>query len=138
MPFMAKNQMNHQESGTENLQKLTSKPGPLLPKPVLWFKPSQLYLINIPLIIVTLGLTLHIFQLNITLNLFHIQTQLQSNQMMVMKSTIYYNYFTQNIMKIFQMLKSRCFRIDQWSPLLQSFIESIMCCFTKKEEIMFQ
>ena len=29
---MVKNQMNHQDSGTANLQKLTSNPGPLLPK----------------------------------------------------------------------------------------------------------
>ena len=37
-PFMANNQMNHQESGIDNLQHITSNPGPLLQKPVLQFQ----------------------------------------------------------------------------------------------------
>ena len=37
---MLKNQLIHQESGTTNLQNITSKPVPLLLKPVLWFQLS--------------------------------------------------------------------------------------------------
>ena len=92
--FMMKNQMIHQESGTANLQHLTSNPGPLLPKPVLWFQISQEDLIIMPLIMVTLRFTLHSSQLNITLNLFHIQTPPQSNKLMMIKCTISWNYST--------------------------------------------
>ena len=35
------NQMNHQESGADNLQQINSNPGPLLPTLALWFQISR-------------------------------------------------------------------------------------------------
>ena len=64
------NQLSHQESGTYNLQKLTSNTGTLLPTPALWFQVSWVDFIIMPLKIVMLRFTLHIFQFNLTLNLF--------------------------------------------------------------------
>ena len=75
---------------------------------------------------------------NLTLYLFHIQTPLQSNQLMTMKWTIYWNYSTKNIMVIFWMLNSICFRLYCWMPFLQNFIQSLLCCFIKTKELMFQ
>ena len=99
--------MSHQESGTANLQNLNSNPVPLLPKPFLSFKLSWGDLIIMSLIMVMLRFTLHIFQFNLTLNIFHIQTPLQSNQLMMMKWNISCNYSTENMMMIFWMLNSR-------------------------------
>ena len=73
-----------QESVTANLQQLASNPGPLLPKPVLWFHLSWGDLIILSLIMVMLRFVIHIFQLNLTLNLFQIQTPLQSIQWVLM------------------------------------------------------
>ena len=78
---------------------------------------------------VMLRFTLKSVQLNITMNLLQIQTPLQSKKFMMMKWTIYYNYSTNNMMMIFCMLNYRCFRLEQWSPLLQSFIQSLLCFF---------
>ena len=128
---MVKNQMNHQESVTDNIQQLTSNPGHLLPKPVLWFQLSWGGLIIMIFIIVILSFTLHSFHLNQTLNLFQIQTPLQSNKSMMMKWTISCNYSTHNMMKIFWILTSRCFRIEWWLPLLKNFIQYLLCCFIK-------
>ena len=85
---------------------------------------------------VMLRFTLQSFQLNLNLNLFQIQTPLQLNQLMIMKWTIYWNYFIKNTMKIFWVLTSICFRLDCWSPLLQNCIQSILCCFINMEEQM--
>ena len=71
-------------------------------------------LITMPLIIVMLRFTLQIFQLNLTLNQFQIQTPLRLNQLMMMKCIISWNSFIQNMMKIFWMLTSRCFKLDWW------------------------
>ena len=138
MPFMVKNQMNHQESGTANLQKLTSNPGPLLPTPALWFQLSWGDLIIMPWIMVMLRFILKIFQFNLTLNMFKIHTPLRLNQSTMMKWTISWNSSTQNIMHILWMLTSRCFRLDWWSPLLQNFIQSLLYYFIKTEEKMLQ
>ena len=48
------NQMNHQNNGTSNLRQLTSNPGPILPKPTLWFQLSWGDLIITPSIMVML------------------------------------------------------------------------------------
>ena len=85
-----------------------------------------------------LRFTLQIFQLNITLNLFHIQTQLLSNQLMIIKWTISCNYYTQNMMIIFWMLTSRCVRLDWWLLILHNCIHSILCCFRNMEKQMLQ
>ena len=69
-PFMVKNQTTHQNSGKDNLQNINSNPGPLTPKPVLWFQLLWRDWIITPLVMVILRFTLHIFQLNLTLNLF--------------------------------------------------------------------
>ena len=87
---------------------------------------------------VMLRFTLHSFQLNLTLDMFHIQTPLQSNQFMIMKWTISWNYSTQNTMKIFWVLTYRCFRLDLWSPLIQHFIQSLLSCFINTEEQILQ
>ena len=118
-----------------HLWKLTSNPGPLLPEPTLWFQISWGNLIIMPQIMVIL---LQTFQLTLAITSFHIQTPLLSNQLMIMKWIISWNYSTQNMMMIFQMLTSRCFKLDWWSPLLQSFIKYLLCCFTKTEERMLQ
>ena len=119
-------QLRHQESVTANLQKLTSNPGPLLPITVLWFQLSWGDLIILPLIMVMLRFTLQSFQFNITINMLQIQTPLQSNQFMMIKCTIYWDYSNHNMMKIFWMLISRCFRRYWWSPLLQN-LNSLYC-----------
>ena len=36
------------------------------------------------------------------------------------------------------MLTSRCFKTDRWSPLLQDFIQYLMCYFTKTKERILQ
>ena len=43
---------------------------------------------------------LQIFQLNLTLNMFQIQTTLRSNQFMMMKCTISWDYFIKNMINI--------------------------------------
>ena len=136
-PFVLTNQLIHQDSGTSNLQQLTSNPGPILPTPALWFQLSWGYLIIMQLIMAMLRFTLQIFHLNITLNLLQIQKTLRSNQLMIMKWTIYWNYSTHNMTMIFWMLTSRCFRLDRWSPLLKNFIQSLLCCFINMGEQMF-
>ena len=84
-PFMVKKQMNHQWSGSDNLQQLTSNPGTLLPTPSLWFQISWEDLIIIQLIMVMLKFTHQIFQLNITLNQSQIPTPLRLIQMVMIK-----------------------------------------------------
>ena len=42
------------------------------------------------------------------------------------------------MMMIFYMLTSRCFKLDWWSPLLQNFIQYLLCYFIKTEERMLQ
>ena len=74
--------------------------------------------------------------LNLSLNLFQIQKPLWSNQLMMMKLTISWNYSTQNMMMIFLILTFRRFRFDWGSPLLQNFIQSIMCFQMNIEEQM--
>ena len=64
-------------------------------------------LIIIPLIMVVLRFTLHVLHLNLPLNLFQIRTPHQSNQVMIMKCTISWNYSTQDMMMLFWMLTSR-------------------------------
>ena len=113
--------MSHQESGTANLQNLNSNPVPLLPKPFLSFKLSWGDLIIMSLIMVMLRFTLHIFQFNLTLNIFHIQTPLQSNQLMMMKWNISCNSSTHSMMMIFLMLTFICFRLDWWLPLFKIY-----------------
>ena len=66
------------------------------------------------LIMVMLRFTLHSFQLNWTLNIFQIKKPLRLNQLMMMKWTIYWNYFTQKNMNIFCVLTYRWFRLDWW------------------------
>ena len=131
MPFVVMIKIIHQESGSANLQKLTLNPVPLQPKPVLWFQLSWRDLIIMPFIMVIFRFTLNSFHFNITLNLYQIQKPLESNQLLMIEWTISWNYSTQNTMMIFCMLTSVCFRIDYWSPLLQSFIQSLLCCFIK-------
>ena len=111
-PFMVMNKVTHQEIVISNLQKIITNPGPLLPKPVLWFWLSWVDLIIMPLIIVMLRFTLNSINLNLPLNLFQILTQLKSNQFIMMKWTISYNYSTQIMMVLFWMLTFRCFRLD--------------------------
>ena len=112
MPVMVTNQLIHQESGKDNLQQLTSNTGCLPPKPVLRFHILWVDLITIPLIMVMLSFTLQSFHSNLTLNMFQIQTPLISNQLMMMKWTISWNYSTHNTMMVFWILTSRSFRID--------------------------
>ena len=130
-PFMVMNQMNHQNSGTSNLHNIISNPVPLLPKPTLWFQLSWGDLIIMSLIMVMFRFPLQSLQLSLTLNQFQIHTPLQLNQLMMMKWIISWNYYTQNMMKIFWMLISRCFNLEWLLPLLQNFIQSLLCCFIK-------
>ena len=69
------------------------------------------------------------FPVNLTPNKFQIQTPLLLNQLMMMEWNISCNYSTQNIMKTFWMLTSRCFMLYWWLPLLQNFIQFLLCCF---------
>ena len=85
-----------------------------------------------------LKFTLQSFRFSLTLNQFHIQTPLQLNQLMIMIWIISWNYSIHNTMEIFWMFTSRCFKLDWWSPLLQKFIQYLLCCFIKTEERMFQ
>ena len=70
MTCMVMNQMIHQEIVTSNINKFTSKPVTLLPKPVLWFWISWGDLIIIPLIMVMLRFSLQSIHLNLPLTLF--------------------------------------------------------------------
>ena len=135
---MAMNQMNHQENVTTNLQNITSNPVPLLPTPELWLQISWGDLIIMPLIMVMFKFTVQMFWLNSNLNQLHIHTPLRLNQLMMMKCIIFWNSFIQNTIKIFWMLTSRCFKLDWWSPLLQYFIQSLLCCFINTEKRIFQ
>ena len=132
--FMVVNQMNHREVVTANLQNLTSTTGPLLQKTALWFQLSWGGIIIMPLIMVMLKFPLQSFQLSLTLYQFQIQTPLRSNQLVVMKWIISCNSSIENMMKIFFIFTSRFFKLDWWSPLLQNFIQSILCCFINMEE----
>ena len=62
--------LNHQESGTSNIQKINSNPEPLIPTLALYVELSWEDLIVMPLIMVMLSFTLQSLQLNLTLNLF--------------------------------------------------------------------
>ena len=123
---MVKKKTNYQESGTANIQNITSNQGPLIPKPALWLHLSWVDLIYMPLIIVMLRFTLHSFQLNLSLGLFHIHTTLWLNKLIMMKRTISRNSYTHNMIKIFWMLIFRCFRLDWWLLLLQ-ILYSLYC-----------
>ena len=127
------NQLSHQESVTANLQQLTSNPVPLLLKPVLWFQLSWVYLIIMTLVMLVFRFTLQSSYLNLTLDIFQIQTPLRSNQFMMMKWTISWNFSTHNMMNIFWVLTSRCFSYYWWLPLLQNIIQSLLCCFINME-----
>ena len=135
---MVMNQTNHQNIGAANLQQITSNKGPPLTIPPLWFQLSWVYLIIMPLIMFMLSFTHQIYQLNLTLNQFQIQTPLRLNQFMMMKWIISWNYYIQNMIKTLCMLTSRWSKIDWWSPLLQNFIQSLLCFFINMEERMFQ
>ena len=135
---MVKNQMNHQDSGTSKHQRIHSNPVPLLSTPDLWFHLSRGDSIIMSLVMVVLRFILQSFQFNLTLNMFQIHTPLRLNKLVMMKWTISWNSSTQNTMKIFWILKYRCFRLDCFSHLLQNFIQSILCCFINMEKIMFQ
>ena len=135
---MVMNQMNHQYNGTSNLQNLTSNPVPLLPKPTLRFQLSWGDLIIVPLIMVMLKLPLRSFQLILTLNQFQIQTPLRLNQLIMMKCIISCNYSINNMMKIFWMFTSRCFKLDWWLHLFKNFIQYLLCSFINMEEQMLQ
>ena len=87
---------------------------------------------------VKLRFILYSFRFNITLNLFRIHAPLRSNQFMIIECTIFRNSSTHDMMMIFLMLTSRCFRLDWWLPLLQKFIQSLLCSFIKMEELMLQ
>ena len=132
------NQQNRKESGTANLQQFTSNPGPLPPTSLIWFQLSRGDLIIMPLIMVVLIFTLKSFHLNLTLNMFQIHIPLRLNQLMMMNWTVFWDSSTQNMTKIFWMLTSRCFRIDWWLPLLQNFIQYLLCCFINTEESILQ
>ena len=64
------------------------------------------------------------------------QTPLQLNQLMMIKWIISWNYSTHNMMTIFYMLTSRCFKNDRWLLLLQRFLQYILCCFIKAGDQM--
>ena len=132
---MVTNKDNHQENGTSNLQNITSNIGPLLPEPTLWFQISWGNLTIMPSIIVIL---LQTSQLSLTTTPLQIQEKLQLSQLMMMKWIISWNYSTNNMMTIFYMLTSRYFKLDWWLPLLQNFIQYILCCFIKMEEQKLQ
>ena len=137
-PFMVINQINHQESGASNLQRLTSNLWPLLPTPALWFQLSWGDLVIMLLIMVMFKFTLHIFQLNLNPNQFQIQTPLQLNQLMIIKWIIFWNYSIQNMMSIIWMLTSRCFKLHWCLTLLQDFIQSLLWSFINTEEQILQ
>ena len=82
---MAINQTNNHESGTANLQQLTSNTEPLFPKQFLWFQISWGDLIIMSLMMMMLKFQLQSFQLSLTLNQFQIQTPIRINQLMIMK-----------------------------------------------------
>ena len=135
---MVMNQMKHQDNGSANLRHLTSNPGPLLPTPALCFQLSWGDLIIMPLIMVMLKFPIHSFQLILNLNQFQIQTPLRLNQLLIMRWIISWNSFIQNMMNIFWMLTSRCFKLDWWFPLLQNCIQYLLCFFVNMEEKMLQ
>ena len=136
MPFMVTNQLIHQESGRSNLQQITSKPRPILPKSILWFQLSWGYLSIIPLIMVMLRFTLQSFHLNLTLYMLHIQTPIRSNKLTMMKWNISWNSSTKKTMMIFWMLTSRWFRLYWCSNLLKKFIWYLLCCFINMDDIL--
>ena len=131
-------QMNHQESGTANLHQINSNTRPILQKSALWFQISQGELIIMPLIILMLKSPPQSFQLNSTLNPSQIQTPLRLNQLMMMKWTICWNSSINKTMNIFWMLTSIWFKLDWLTPLLQNFIQSLLCCFIKMDEKVLQ
>ena len=135
---MVKNQVNRQYSLTANLQHHISNLGPLIPETYLWFQLSWGDLIIIPLIMVMLRCTLQNFHLNLTLNLLQIQTPIPLNQLVMVKCAISFNSSTQSMIKIFWVLTSRLFVIYRWLPLLQNFIQYLLCCFINMEEQMLQ
>ena len=135
---MVTNQLIHQESGTSNLHHFTSNPGPLLPKPALWFHLSWVDLIIMTLIMSMYIFNLQNFQLNITMNLFQIRTPLRSNQLMMMKWTIYFNCSNHNMIMILWIMNSILFRINWWRIHIQNDTQSLLCYFINKEKQMLQ
>ena len=135
---MVKNQTNHQESGTCNLQKLTSNTGPLIPSKSIWFQLSREDLIIMPFIILILRFTLHSFYLNLTINMFHIKRLLLLNQLMIVKRAISWNSNINNTMKTFWVLTSRWFRLDWCWHFPEKKLKSILYCFITMEELMLQ
>ena len=85
---------------------------------------------------VMLRFNLQSLYLNLTLNLFQIQITLRWNKLMTMKWTIPWNSSTQNAMMIFWIMTSRYLGLYYWSPLLQNFIQPLLCCFINMEEKM--
>ena len=128
----------HQESGTDNLQQSTSNNVPLLPKLVLWFQPLQRNLIIMPLIMVILRFNHHNIHINLPLTLFQIQTPLQSNKLMTMKRTNFWNYSTKSMIMIFWVLNSVQFKLDYWLLLPYKFIQYLLFCFINMEETMLE
>ena len=134
MLFIVIKQLIHQESGPDNLHQFSLNAGPLLPKPALWFWISQGDLIIMALIMVILIFNLQSIHLNLPLTLFQIRTTLQSNKLIMLKLTNYWNYSTHSTIMIFWVLASKCFRLDQWFLLPQNYIKYILCCFIETEK----
>ena len=126
---MVLNQLRHQDTVTSNLHQFTSNTLNILPKPLLWFRLSWGYLIIMPLIMVILRFTLHSIHFNLTQILFQTRIPIQSNQLMMMKWTKYWNLSTQRMMVIFWMLVSIWWSLDYWFLLPQKFIQSPLCRF---------
>ena len=57
---------------------------------------------------------------------------------MMIKCIISWSYYIHNMMKIFWMLNSICFKLYWWLTLYPKFIESPLCCFINMEEQMLQ
>ena len=119
---MVTNQMIHQESVTASLHLLTSNPGPLPPK-------------TSPLVSDIMGRLNHCDIDNGNIEVHSSEFPVESNSNSVpdpdatpIKSIDDYEMdhllkcYTQNMIMILWMLTYKCFRIDWWSPLLQTFI----------------
>ena len=78
------------------------------------------------------------FQLSLTMNQFQIQTPLRLNQLMTTKWTVSWDSSIKNMINIFWMLFSRCFKLDLRLPLIQSFTQYLLCCFINLEDRMLQ
>ena len=107
-------------------------------KPVLWFWLSCGDSITTQLIITMLIFTLHIIHLNLPLTLSQTHITFQFNPLMMMKWTIYLNYFTQITMMILWVSISKCFSVDQCYLHTQKLLQYQLCCFIKTEEKMLE